>query len=167
MYAGDLITMFFFWEMLTFGAIFLILARFTERAAAAALRYLLIHVIGGLLLLAGIVLHIQTHVTDANHAAIGQMSLDSLSSLLIFIGFGVNCAWPILHSWLTDAYPESTAGGIVFMATFTTKTAVFVLLRTFAGEHVLIWIGMAMATFPIFFAVIENDLRRSTNSQPP
>jgi multicomponent Na+:H+ antiporter subunit D len=159
-YAGDLMTMFFFWEMLTFGAIFLILARNTDRATAAAMRYLLIHVIGGLILLAGIILHIQAHAADANPAAIGQIGLGNLSGRLIFLGFGLNCAWPILHSWLTDTYPESSAGGIVFMATFTTKTAIFVLLRTFAGEHALIWIGMAMATFPIFYAVIENDLRR-------
>ena len=159
-YAGDLMTTFFFWEMLTIGAVFLILARNTERATAAALRYLLIHVIGGLILLAGIILHMQTHATAANPIALGQIGLASLSGRLIFIGFGLNCAWPILHAWLTDTYPESTAGGVVFMATFTTKTAVYVLLRNFSGEHALMWIGMTMATFPIFYAVIENDLRR-------
>ncbi len=159
-YAGDLITMFFCWEMLTIGAIFLILARHTDRATAAAIRYLLVHVMGGLVLLAGIVLHIQSHFTAAHPAAIGEIGLDSLSGKLIFFGFGLNCAWPILHSWLTDTYPESTAGGVVFMATFTTKSAVYVLLRCFAGEAPLVWIGMTMATFPIFYAVIENDLRR-------
>ena len=78
----------------------------------------------------------------------------------MFFGFGINCAWPLLGAWLTDTYPEASIGGVVFMATFTTKTAVYVLARTFPGEPVLIWIGVAMATIPIFYAVIENDLRR-------
>ncbi len=154
--AGDLITFFVFWELLTVGASFLLLVRKTAKSLSAAVRYLLVHVLGGLVLLAGIILHVnQTGSTD-----FAQIGLNGLPSYLIFFGFGLNCAWPILHSWLTDTYPESTVGGIVFMATFTTKTAIYALLRGFPGEPSLIWIGTAMATFPIFYAVIENDLRR-------
>jgi multicomponent Na+:H+ antiporter subunit D len=46
------------------------------------------------------------------------------------------------------------------LSAFTTKTAVYVLARAFPGTEMLIWIGAAMAAFPIFYAVIENDLRR-------
>lgn len=154
--AGDLITFFVFWELLTVGASFLLLVRKTAESLGAAVRYLLVHVLGGLVLLAGILLHIQ----QTGSTGFGQIGLGGLPSFLIFFGFGLNCAWPLLHSWLTDTYPESTAGGIVFMATFTTKTAIYALLRGFPGEPSLIWIGTAMATFPIFYAVIENDLRR-------
>lgn len=154
--AGDLITFFVFWELLTVGASFLLLVRKTAESLGAAVRYLLVHVLGGLVLLAGILLHIQ----QTGSTGFGQIGLGGLPSYLIFLGFGLNCAWPLLHSWLTDTYPESTAGGIVFMATFTTKTAIYALLRGFPGEPSLIWIGTAMATFPIFYAVIENDLRR-------
>jgi multicomponent Na+:H+ antiporter subunit D len=66
----------------------------------------------------------------------------------------------MLHSWLTDAYPESTVGGAVFLSAFTTKTAVYALARSFPGTEPLIWIGAVMAVFPIFYALIENDLRR-------
>ncbi|MBT3172933.1 MAG: hypothetical protein HN333_16065, partial [Rhodospirillaceae bacterium] len=69
-------------------------------------------------------------------------------------------AFPLVHSWLTDAYPEATPTGMVFLSAFTTKVAVYGLARGFAGTEVLIYIGTAMAMFPIFFAVIENDLRR-------
>ena len=154
--AGDLITFFVFWELLTVGASFLLLVRKTAESLGAAVRYLLVHVLGGLVLLAGILLHIQ----QTGSTGFDQIGLSGLPSYLIFFGFGLNCAWPLLHSWLTDTYPESTAGGIVFMATFTTKTAIYALLRGFPGEPSLIWIGTAMATFPIFYAVIENDLRR-------
>ena len=61
---------------------------------------------------------------------------------------------------LTDAYPEATPTGTVFLSAFTTKVAVYALARSFAGTEILIWIGAAMAMFPIFYAVIENDLRR-------
>lgn len=154
--AGDLITLFIFWEMLTIGAVLLILARRTKASMGAAIRYLLVHVIGGLVLMAGIMLYIVENGT----AAFGHIGVHNLSSLLIFIGFGVNCAWPVLHAWLPDAYPEATIGGVIFMATYTTKGAVYALMRAFPGEPSLIWIGMAMATFPIFYAVLENDLRR-------
>lgn len=154
--AGDLITMFIFWETLTLGAFLLILSRRTQAAMGAAFRYALVHVVGGLILFAGIVLHIKTTgSTDFSH-----IGLSDLSSYLIFIGFGLNCAWPILHAWLPDAYPQATIGGVVFMATFTTKGAVYALMRGYSGEPSLLWIGMVMAIFTLFYAVLENDLRK-------
>lgn len=155
-FAGDLITLFFFWEGLTVSSMMLILARKTKSAVQAAFRYTLVHAVGGLILLAGIVIHGQ----ETGSFAFGHIGLNGLGSYLIFLGFGINCAWPIVHSWLVDAYPEATIGGAVFLSAFTTKTAVYVLARAFPGEVPLIWIGTAMAAFPIFFAVIENDLRR-------
>ncbi len=154
--AGDLITLFFFWEMLTLGAVLCILARKTADAGRAAYRYLLVHVLGGVVLLAGLMIHL----ADGGSVAFDKIELSGLGAWLMFLGFGINCAWPIVGAWLTDTYPEASIGGVVFMATYTTKTAVYVLARTFPGEETLLWIGMAMATIPIFFAVIENDLRR-------
>ncbi len=154
--AGDLITMFVFWELLTVGAILLILSRNTARANRAAYRYFLIHVLGGVILLAGLGLHIQ----ETGSIAFGKIGLSGMGSWLIFIGLGINCAWPVVGAWLTDTYPEASVGGLIFMATFTTKTAVFVLARTFPGEEALIWIGIVMAVVPLFYAVISNDLRR-------
>jgi multicomponent Na+:H+ antiporter subunit D len=154
--AGDLITLFIFWEMLTLGAMLCILARKTEASNRAATRYLLVHVCGGVMLLAGLALHLDA----GGSLAFDRIDLSGPGPVLMFLGFGVNCAWPLLGAWLTDTYPEASIGGVVFMATFTTKTAVYVLSRTFPGEPALIWIGMGMATIPIFYAVIENDLRR-------
>lgn len=155
-FAGDFFSLFAFWETLTVSASFLILAQRTPRALASAYRYFLVHVAGGLCLLAGIVLHVQ----QTGSAAVTFVGLSGTASYLIFIGLGVNCAWPGLHSWLTDAYPEATITGTIFLSAFTTKTAIYVLARTFPGTEALIWIGTAMAAFPIFYAVIENDLRR-------
>lgn len=155
-FAGDLISFFVFWEMLTVSSVFLVLANKTKKSMEAGFRYVLIHVVGGLILLAGIIMYIH----ETGSLKFEEMGLSSVATYLIFIGFGINCAWPILHTWLVDAYPEATIGGVIFLSAFTTKTAVYALARGFPGTEPLIWIGTAMAAFPIFFAVIENDLRR-------
>jgi len=156
-FAGDLFTFFIFWELLTVFCVQLIWARRTRKAMGAGFRYLLFHVVGGLILLAGIVLRV-------NHTGSLDFSLIGLDggpgSMLIFLGMGINCAWPFLHTWLSDSYPEATIAGTIFLSAFTTKAAVYALARAFPGAEPLIWLGALMAGFPIFFAVIENDLRR-------
>ena len=109
-----------------------------------------------MILLAGVVMFI----AETGSAKFSGIGLNNPAGWLIFVGFGVNCAWPLLHGWLPDTYPQASIGGVVFMATFTTKSAVYVLARTFPGESALLWIGVAMTIFPIFFAVLENDLRK-------
>ena len=79
---------------------------------------------------------------------------------LIFTAFGIKAAFPLLHNWLTDGYPQATPTGTVFLSAFTTKVAIYALARCFPGTEILIYIGTLMTCFPIFYAVIENDLRR-------
>jgi multicomponent Na+:H+ antiporter subunit D len=155
-FAGDLLTLFVFWELLAVSSVFLVWARRTERALAAGLRYLVIQITSGVLLLAGTLLHLQ----QTGSPAFSHIGLDGLSGWLIFTAFGIKCAFPFLHNWLTDAYPEATPTGTVFLSAMTTKVAVYALARGFPGTELLIWIGAAMTCFPIFYAVIENDLRR-------
>jgi len=155
-FAGDLITLFIFWELMAVSSVFLVWARRTERAIRSGMRYLVIQVSSGVLLLAGALLHY--HQTGS--LAFEFIGLEGASGWLIFIAFGIKCAFPLLHNWLTDAYPEATPTGTVFLSVFTTKAAVYALARGFPGTEILIYIGAVMTCFPIFFAVIENDLRR-------
>jgi multicomponent Na+:H+ antiporter subunit D len=155
-FAGDMITLFLFWEMLALSSVFLILARRTARARAAAMRYLLIQVLSGVILLAGVLLRIH----ETGSIEFNYIGIDSLSGWIILFAIGIKCAFPFLHNWLTDAYPEATPTGTVFLSAFTTKVAVYSLARSFPGVELLVYIGGTMAMFPIFFAVIENDLRR-------
>ena len=155
-FAGDLISLLIFWEGATLGSVLLILARREPRAVRAAMRYLVFQLVSGLLLLGGVVILIG----DTGSAAFGHIGIGSLGGVLIFVAFGIKCGFPLVHTWLTDAYPESTPTGMVFLSAFTTKLAVYALARGYAGTEVLIFIGTAMTAFPIFFAVIENDLRR-------
>jgi len=154
--AGDLITLFVFWELLAVSSTFLIWARGTERSYRAGMRYLIIQVGSGVLLLSGIL----AHYNATGSLAFDHLGVGTLGTNLIFLAFGIKCAFPLLHNWLTDAYPESTYSGAVFLSAFTTKVAVYALARGYAGTEILIVIGAIMTGFPIFFAVIENDLRR-------
>ena len=154
--AGDMITLFVFWEITAIASVFLIWARRTERSYAAGLRYLLIQMVSGLLVLFGAVLLAR----ETGSIAFSHMQLGSVATWAIFLGFGIKCAFPLLHNWLQDAYPEATVTGTVVLGSFTTKLAIYALARGFAGESLLIPIGALMTAFPIFYAVIENDLRR-------
>ncbi len=155
-FAGDWLSFFVFWEMLTLPAVFLVLARKEDKSLGAGLRYIIMHVTGGLILLSGILMH----VADAGSLEMTKLTLDSTGHYFMFFGMGINAAWPLVHTWLTDTYPAATIGGTVVLSAFTTKTAVYALARTFPGTEELLWIGGAMVTFPVFFAVIENDLRK-------
>jgi multicomponent Na+:H+ antiporter subunit D len=156
LFAGDLITLFVYWEAMAVTSVFLIWARRTDAAYAAGMRYLIIQVGSGVLLLSGAIL--MAHETGS--IAFEKMTLGSLATWLILIAFGIKCAFPFMHNWLQDAYPEATVTGTVFLSAFTTKCAVYALARGFPGTELLIYVGAAMTAFPIFYAVIENDLRR-------
>ncbi|MCK4705537.1 MAG: Na(+)/H(+) antiporter subunit D [Gammaproteobacteria bacterium] len=155
-FAGDLLTLFVFWELLAFTSVFLIWARRSQRSYTAGMRYLIIQVLSGVILLIGALFYAAENGT----LEFGFIGLDGIAGWLIFIAFGIKCAFPFAHNWLTDAYPEATVTGTVFLSAFTTKVAVYALARGYPGTELLVYIGAAMTCFPIFFAVIENDLRR-------
>jgi multicomponent Na+:H+ antiporter subunit D len=155
-FAGDMLTLFVYWELMALTSSVLIFARRTDASLHAGIRYLAVQIISGLLLLAGVVIYYKS-VGNLDFNFIG---LDSPGGWLFFIAFGIKSAFPLVHNWLTDAYPEATVSGTVFLSSFTTKVAVYALARSFAGTELLIYIGAVMAFFPIYYAVIENDLRR-------
>ena len=155
-FAGDLITLFIFFEVAAVASVFLIWARRTERAFAAGMRYLIFQIGAGVILLAGLLIHFS--VTGS--IDFDKLGLEAPGGILILIAFGIKSAFPLVHNWLQDAYPEATISGTVILSGFTTKLAIYALARSYAGTEILIWIGAVMAIFPIFYAIIENDLRR-------
>ncbi len=155
-FAGDLLTLFVWWELTAVSSVFLVWARRTDAALEAGQRYLIIQVSSGLLLLAGAILL----YSESGSLTFEHIGIESLGGWLIFLSFGIKAAFPLLHGWMKDAYPEATVTGTVFLSGFTTKLAIYALARGYAGTDILIPIGVTMTAFPIFFAVIENDLRR-------
>ncbi|HBE95318.1 MAG TPA: Na(+)/H(+) antiporter subunit D [Desulfovibrio sp.] len=157
-FAGDLLTVFLFWELMSIGSTFLVFLNRTRESVLAGFRYFLYHTVGGLFLLAGLLLR---------YKATGSFAFDLVAPTagqyydwLILIGFCVNAAVVPLHAWLPDAYPRGTVTGSVFMCAFTTKTAVYVLARGFAGWEVLAVAGTCMAVYGVLYACIENNARR-------
>ena len=155
-HAGDLFTLFIWWEATAFTSVFLILAGNTYRSYRSAFRYILIQVTSGMFLLAGAIILL---INDGS-ALLTKFDVNSLYGQLIFIAFGIKAAFPLLNGWLQDSYPEASEIGTVALSTFTTKLAIFCFAKCFAGTELLIVIGAIMTFYPIFFAVIENDLRR-------
>lgn len=157
-YAGDFLTLFLFWEVMAFSSVFLVWFRRRKESLAAGYRYLLVHVFGGLALLAGMVLHCRAQ----GSWAFVQLDVANPTPAiwLIMIGFILNAAVPPLHAWLPDAYGEGTFNGSVFLCAFTTKTAVYALCRGLAGMDILVPLGVIMALYGVVYAVLENDCRR-------
>lgn len=161
--AGDLVSLFLFWEVMALSSAFLIWGRGTKRSWRAGNRYILWQVLSGLLLLGGIVRFASaTGSIELSEVTrlIAEQGLSAPGAWLILIGIGTKACFPFMHTWLVDGYPEATPTGAVWLSSFTTKAAVYCLARMFPGQHELVLIGAAMAAFPIFFAVIENDMRR-------
>ncbi len=178
-FAGDLLTLFMFWELMAIGSTVVVWAGNSEAARLAGRRYVNVHLVGGAILMAGIALHV--HATGSillpRMAVSGGIEqsvrmiaegggkwavpgLESPGSVLMLIGILINAGTPLLGSWLPDAYPEASPSGTVFLSAFTTKTSVYVLIVLFAGCTALVWVGCLMALYGIVYAILENDMRR-------
>ncbi|MEX0994061.1 MAG: Na(+)/H(+) antiporter subunit D [Balneolaceae bacterium] len=156
-YAGDFFTLLVFWELMAFSSSYLVWARRTEDSQHSGMRYLIVHALGGGILLAGILIHLN----ETGSILLTSFPYDfTLASSLMLIGVAINAAIPPLHAWLTDAYPKATVTGAVFMSAFTSKSAVYVLIRLFPGWEILIWIGVVMALYGTIYALMSNDIRQ-------
>ena len=155
-FAGDLISLFIFWEIMAVASTLVVLSVGSKFSYQVSMRYFLVHVFGGTLLLVGIL----AHIVDTGSTSFTAMEPNTFGTILILIGFLINAAAPPLSAWLSDAYPEASFSGAVFLSAFTTKAAVYVLLRGFPGAEILVFIGIFMIFYGIIYALLENDMRR-------
>jgi multicomponent Na+:H+ antiporter subunit D len=154
--AGDLISLFVYWEIMAVASTLVVISVGAANSNRTAMRYFLVHMFGGALLMTGIVIHI----VDTGSTAFAAMEPTSIGTMLILAGFLINAAAPPLSAWLADAYPEASYSGTVFLSAFTTKAAVYVLIRGFPGAEILIYVGVFMIFYGIIYALLENDMRR-------
>ncbi len=155
-FAGDLITVFVFWELMALASVMVIFSSETESARRAGMRYLLVHLLGGVILMAGIA----GEVTATGDVGFRSMLPDTLPRALILFGFLLNTGAPPFSSWVPDSYPEASYSGMVFLSAFTTKTAVYVLARGFPGAEILIFVGLFMIFYGIIYGLCENNARK-------
>ena len=154
--AGDMITFFVCWEIMALASTTVLLAAGGKRSTKVAMRYFQVHMAGGALLMSGIVVHI----TAGGSIAFDSIGTDTIGGTLILAAILLNAAAPPVSAWLPDAYPEASFSGTVFLSAFTTKAAVYALLRGFPGTEFLIWVGLFMIFYGIIYALLENDMRR-------
>ena len=155
-FAGDLITLFLYWELMALFSTVIVWCGGTPGARAAGIRYAIMHLLGGVILkvgIEGVVIH--TGAIDVQ-----PLSVTNFDTWMILVGVLINAAAPPVSAWLSDAYPESSPTGSVFLSAFTTKTAVLALILLFPGEPILIGIGLYMVFYGIIYALLENDARR-------
>jgi multicomponent Na+:H+ antiporter subunit D len=154
-FAGDLFTLYVFWEIMAVSSTVVVWSRQDPEATKIGYRYLIMHIVGGLILFAGILLQYQTtgslKITEV-HAG--------LPMALFFFGIGINAGFIPLHTWLPDAYPAAPYAGSVFMSVFTTKTAVYMLVRTLPGVNAVAIMGSVMAVYGVSFALMQNNARK-------
>jgi multicomponent Na+:H+ antiporter subunit D len=155
-FAGDLITFFLYWELMALFSTIVVWCGGTPAARAAGIRYAIMHLLGGVVLKVGI----EGVVVGTGSIQIAPMLATDFSSWMILIGILINAAAPPVSAWLSDAYPEASPTGSVFLSAFTTKTAVLALILLFPGEPVLIGVGLFMVMYGIIYALLENDVRR-------
>ncbi|KAF0127085.1 MAG: multicomponent Na+:H+ antiporter subunit D [Elusimicrobia bacterium] len=156
--AGDLLTLFVFWELMALAAAAIVFIGGRPGSAGAGMRYLMMHLFGGVLLLSGILLR----AAETGSLAFGPMTADlgSPAAWLILAGFLLNAAAPPLGAWLPDAYPRASVTGAILLTAYTTKSAVYALIRGFPGAEPLIWLGAVMTIYGVVYAMLENDARR-------
>jgi multicomponent Na+:H+ antiporter subunit D len=154
--AGDLVVLWLFWEMLALTSVLLVWARRTPEATAAGIRYLVFNVLSGVVLLAGIA----ALAGQGHDLSVGPLALDSPGAWLVLVAFGIKAGFPLLHGWIPDAYPRACLTGSVILVAVTTKVGVYALARTFAGEELLLLVGTVTALWPLFYVMVEDDLRR-------
>lgn len=155
--AGDCISLIVFWEVAAFASMYVIYASHNREASRSSFRYVLVHSFGGNMLLVGILMYVFKYGIEINN--ISQYTNEPFFWFML-IGVAVNAAIPPLNSWMSDSYPESTLTGTVYLASCTSKAAIYVMLRMFAGYQVMVWVGVIMAVFGALMAIMENDLRR-------
>lgn len=156
--AGDYWTLYIFWQFMTVSSAFLIWFSQRPKSAEAGFRYILLLLLSSVLLLAGILLRQRATGTFVFSPADAHMMWHF--DWLILAAFCINGAVVPLHAWLTDAYPEATVPGAVFLSVFTTNTAVYALTRCFVGLDVLVILGVVMAVYGAFYAITVNNIRR-------
>jgi len=154
-FAGDLLMLFVFWELMVIFSV-IIIWNGGELAKGAGLRFVILHLLAGLLFKIGIEL---VYASSGTHA-IAQLTLQGAGPWLIAIALLVNAAAAPLSVWLTDSYPKATPTGTVFLSLFMTSSAVLIMMQIFAGAEQLLLFGLLMILYAMIYGLREDNIRR-------
>lgn len=181
-YTNDLFTAYVFVEINTIAACGLIMIRQNGRTIEAAVRYMIMSLLGSGLLLMGIcMLYDMTgHLLMSNIKETVALAMEegtyrvpmTITIGLMTVGLAIKSALFPFHSWLPDAYGYSTVSSAAMLSSLVSKGYIFLLLKIFyrvigfdiiSGSHImniLFIFGLCGMIFGSISAIWEKDVRR-------
>jgi NADH-quinone oxidoreductase subunit N len=173
--AGDLLTLFIFWEAAAAGSSFLMLYHKNRQSINATLKYIVMIVIAsafivfGLSLVYGITGNLNFWAVKEALLALGDKSLLILAFIFIAAGYAIEAAIVPFHFWLPDAYNAAPSSTSAFLSAMVDQGSYYVLIRVLIfiliPTGVLDWRLMlaVMAAFTMIvgnmFALIQNNVK--------
>ncbi len=182
--AGDLVTLYLFFEALGLTAFLFVIHTETDKAKRAAVKYLWMTVVGGLMLIAGIFL---TYAIGGNGSLLPLPLEEATETLkwvtfgLLVLGFGVKAGMLPVHVWLPDAHPVAPSPASALLSGVMIKAGAYGIFRTacalfrppVAGEVeealweatagfglVILWIGIATMAIGVIMALGQSNSKR-------
>lgn len=182
--AGDLITLYLFFEALGLVAFLLVIHTETDDAKKASVKYFWMTVTGGFALLGGIFLTFALGGSGAIEplpAGHGDEVIRWAAAILLILGFGVKAGMVPVHVWLPDAHPVAPAPASALLSGVMIKAGAYGIFRVMTGlfrpevaEHVeehlwhfseqlglaVLWIGIATMFIGVFLALQQSNAKR-------
>jgi hydrogenase-4 component B len=185
--AGDLFTLFLFFEGLTFASYMLVVHGQTKESFAAGYAFIFMGIMGGLLIFEAMV-YLQNYV--------GSLAFESALAALVpkgnvryrimgflIAGFSVKAGMAPVHVWLTRSHPVAPAPASALLSGVMIKVGAFAVVRVatsfFFPEPgiiystldpvwltsrnvglLIIWVGVFTMGYGIFYALIQSNMKR-------
>ena len=137
-FAGNLITMYLFYELMTITSVPLVLHNRSKQAIIAAMKYLLFSMAGAYSALFGIFV-LYKYCGTLNFVAGGSLEISSatgqkwivlIAIFCMIVGFGAKAGMLPLHGWLPIAHPVAPAPASAVLSAVIVKGGVLALIRT-------------------------------------
>jgi len=181
-YTNDLFTAYVFVEINTIAACGLIMVRQNGRCIEAAVRYMIMSLLGSGLILLSICMiydltghllmeNIQQQVSAIMVAGTFRIPMLIMIGVLT-VGLAIKSALFPFHSWVPDAYGYSTVSSGAILSSLVSKGYIFLLFKIFyrvigfqhiADSHILnllFLFGLCGMVFGSVSAIWEKDIRR-------
>ncbi|MDQ7794048.1 MAG: proton-conducting transporter membrane subunit [bacterium] len=166
--AGDLLTLFLFFELMSLSSYGLVVHTQTGEAHRAGSLYLYLAVIGGLALLTavGLVFGSTGSVSFASLATLPPALRPAVIALFL-LGFGLKAGIVPLHLWLPEAHPVAPSPASAVLSGVMIKAGAYGILRV-AGQslaspglgYVVIWLGLITMAVGVSLALLQANGKR-------
>jgi hydrogenase-4 component B len=185
--AGDLLTMFLFFEVMTVASYMLVIHGQKEDSFKAGFNYIIMGLIGGFMILIAMLL-IYVHVGSLVFASAIYV-LKDLGSLtywimgLLVLGFGIKAGMAPVHVWLPRAHPVAPTPASALLSGIMIKVGAFGILRVATSYYFpskdavteymdpiwntteavgasIIWLGIITMAIGVFLALQQSNIKR-------